>query len=230
MAKYRSYCFTVRPGSKGLNPLPEWPSFVGALTSWLKRQEFAVAVEEMSSTEAVHIHGQVWLPQPGREKGKINSALQSICERSFQDWQLDNLRCLRKGTTIAYSDWYHSYLEDNELKVDEVKHIINNPPHKTQEYYPSEAEQELVQARAHAADPKLFRWEQHWFLYKSEKNIDTCSFENCTKFVYYIYNVARLEQLPRSRREIREHICLLYGYINKLTIEVDFKAMTEMST
>lgn len=139
MEKHRSYCFTVRPGATGQPGLSQETE--QRLMVWMKKQPYAVAVIE-GEDESRHLHGQVWLEDPGCVRGQINTSLKRICEATIENWTKNNAKVLCQGTRIAYSDWFMSYLDPetrDKCKILDYKyHVINNPPDKTEEYYPSE--------------------------------------------------------------------------------------------
>lgn len=220
---YRSYCFTVRP-LQGLSKETE-----SLILRWLRKQHKAFATIE-GEDEARHMHGQIWLEEP-RERGKINQSLKRICEKSINGWSAVEAKVLSKGTRIAYSDWFDSYLDNDLKKSHNFKYIvINNPPDKTEEYYPSLTEQEKIQEEARAVDKQMHRWEQAWFDYReskyfnNSKNIKSHYF-NIDKFVRRRWFVTREELGPRCPKIQKNFIRFLYCYINKLAFEPDWNAI-----
>lgn len=218
---YRSYCFTVRP-LQGLSKETE-----SLILRWLRKQHKAFATIE-GDDEARHMHGQIWLEEP-RERGKVNQSLKRICEKSIVDWSAVEAKVLSKGTRIAYSDWFDSYLDDDLTKSHNFKYIvINNPPDKTEEYYPSQQEQDQIQQEANAVDKQMHRWEQAWFNYIKEKNIKnghSIIYGAIDKFVRRRWFVTREELGPRCPKIQKNFIRYLYCYINKLTNEPNWEAL-----
>lgn len=135
MDKYKAFAFTVRPGTG----MP--PELRQGLVRWMKLQTSAFAVAEMRGTEAEHIHGQIFC-ENAREIGKINVALNRICEKHIETWSQANKTVLNQGTRIAYNDnFIKEYLLNNEDKEEEVDIVINHinfPEGKgARDYYPS---------------------------------------------------------------------------------------------
>lgn len=215
---FRSYCFTVRP-LQGLTQLTE-----GEILKWLKKQDYAFATIE-GKDEARHMHGQIWLKEP-RARGKVNQSIKRICERSINEWAAIEAKVLSKGTKIAYSDWFDSYLNNDLEKSHEFEYIvINNPPDKTEEFYPSQEEQERIQGEAHAVDKQMHRWEQVW--YTREPKESSIIYNNIDRFVRECWFVTRTECGPRCPKNQKNFIRYLYMYINKLTHEPNWKDLVE---
>lgn len=146
--KYASFCVTVRP-MLGLSD-----ETLQALNKYAESQDHAFAVVEKEGPEK-HWHAQFWFNKP-RYRGQIAEAMARICERTIEDWSKPQLKVLRNGVRIAYSDWYSSYLSDNEEK--EAPNVqVDNAPLVTESYYPTQEEQAALQAKVNAADPQLHK-------------------------------------------------------------------------
>ena len=116
-------------------------------------------VTEMESS-AKHAHIQLWFDEPKR-KGDIKKQIERICSRTIEDWSEAEKRVLAQGVKIGYSDWYIDYLLMNDLKSDDPCVLVDNPPPTdTFKYYPTEEEQEKVQAQSNAVDQQMFKLEQ----------------------------------------------------------------------
>jgi len=159
---YKSYAVTVRPRN-GLSDLT-----MSELAKWVAKQDYGVLVIE-SESESRHAHLQVWFNE-GRERGKITTAMQRICDRTIEDFDNAQLKVLRSGVKIAYSDWYADYLIDNKEKEDsdglgEVVYI--KVPDNPLEFYPTEEDQQKVQDKVNAVDKyyhKLLElWNEWWY-------------------------------------------------------------------
>lgn len=143
---FRSYCITIRPRD-GITD-----TTIDATKKWLSKCTYAVAVLEKSQHER-HLHAQIWTETP-KARGDICKQMQRICERTIQDWDTAQLKVLRSGVKIAYSDWYLDYLVDNDDK-EPPNILIENPPQFSMNYYPTEEEQENVQTMKTAVDPRF---------------------------------------------------------------------------
>lgn len=208
---YKSYCITIRPRD-GLTD-----KTANSLLDWLKKQQYAVAVIEMEA-EARHIHIQIWNDKT-KARGDVCKAVQRICERTIQDWDAAQLKVLRSGVKIAYSDWYLDYLTDNDNKgpVSQDNILIDNPPEKTLEFYPSEQEQEDVQRLRTATDPRFAQLEIECLKYLGENGELLISMKNVAQFLCYAMFEARSIKCVTQQRD-RTALCkTLYHYMIKST-------------
>jgi hypothetical protein len=87
-----------------------------------------------------------------------------------RDWDTAQLKVLRSGVKIAYSDWYLDYLVDNDDK-DPAHIIIDNAPQLTMNYYPTEEEQADIQTMKTAVDPRFADLEIKCREYLGERSI-----------------------------------------------------------
>lgn len=202
---YKSFAITVRPRLGITNDT------IDAIKSWLNKQNHSVAVLEMED-EARHLHAQIWLDE-GRTKDDVGKAVKRICERTIEDWDAAQAKVLRGGIKIAYTDWYLEYLLDNENK-ENPNVIINNPPDKTEQYYPSEEEQEAVRLCSTATDPRFFKMEQDANVYftKYDKEI---TLKNVAAWLCYVMFEERTMKVLINQRD-RTALCkTLYAYMTK---------------
>lgn len=134
-----------------------------ALEKYIKKQDYAYMCLEKTD-DARHAHIQVWFNEP-RPRGDVCKALQRICERTIEDFNSCQLKVLRNGVRIAYSDWYLDYLEENESKIGDEKgvEIYSHVPDRSLEYYPTEEEQEKTKELANSADPRFTKLEQQFW-------------------------------------------------------------------
>ena len=207
---YRSFALTIRP-RMGITS-----NTIDAFKSWLLKQPYAVAVTEMEH-QARHLHAQIWLDE-GRTKDDVSKAVKRICERTIEDWDAAQTKVLRGGIKVAYSDWYLEYLVDNEAKgnVELDSIIVNNPPGRTEQYYPSEEEQELVKAVSNAADPKFLSMEQQCSEYLEKTNQDL-TIKNVAKWLCSAMFQERTMKVLVNQRD-RTAICkTLFAYMSHST-------------
>lgn len=205
---YKSFALTIRPRS-GIST-----DTINAFKNWLKLQTYSVAVLEMEN-EARHLHAQIWLNE-GRTKDDVSKAVKRICERTISDWDAAQTKVLRGGIRIAYSDWYLEYLCDNEDKgeVDDENIITNNPPDRTETYYPSEEEQEKVKAVSQSVDPKYLSLEQQ-FLEWAEMNNKSITHTSVAQYLCYAMFENRTIKVLTQQRD-RTALCKsLYAYVVK---------------
>lgn len=213
MEKYHSFCLTIRP-RQGLTMETQ-----GELLKWIKKQDYYFAVIEMQDV-ARHMHAQIWLETP-REKGKINTSIQRICERTIDDWDPAQLKCLRMGTRIAYSDWYNSYLEENEGKLEAANILAKLIPNKTMDFYASEEEQDEIEAKFLAKDKYFYELEKGWK--DSPWNGSYVSWTGVKEYFAWRWFVERTLPVQRSSVKRLDDYKCLYMYLRKVSIEPDWK-------
>ena len=143
----RSFAFTIRPKNGFTEKTEE------AVLVFLKKQHHAFAVIE-GEEETRHCHGQIWFEKQ-KTKGDLNKSLERLCERTVTDWSPAEVRVLRGGTKFAYND---DFVDNYCQKESHPNIIFNNPPHASEEYYPSQEEQTKIQESANAVDKKFHRW------------------------------------------------------------------------
>lgn len=178
--QYRSWCFTIRP-KNGITDRT-----IECVKTWLDRQDYGMMCEEMTG-EARHVHGQIWMNE-SRPKGVIQTAMCRIAEKSFDEWDAASKKVLRGGVRIGYSDWVLNYCVDNEGKSDPPKIIYDKQPEYTAHFYPTEEEQNKVQAKAKAVDHKYHHLEELWYEYCEDWHIN---FDNVSEFLYDMMFVDR---------------------------------------
>lgn len=146
--QYRSFALTVRP-QLGLTD-----ETLAALNKYAESQDHAYAVVEKEGHEK-HWHAQFWYDK-AKPRGRVAEAIARICQRTIPDWSKPQLKVLRNGVRIAYSDWHLSYLEHNEDK-ESANVQVENAPLDTSPFYPTEDEQAALQAKVNAADPEYHK-------------------------------------------------------------------------
>lgn len=159
---YRSWCITIRPRD-GLSD-----KTLDAAKKWLQKCPYSFAVLEMDH-EARHLHAQIWYNEP-KVRGDICKQIQRICERTISDWDDAQKKVLRQGVKIAYSDWYLDYLAENGLK-EKPNIILENPPDKTLDFYPTEEEQQNIQIMKTAVDPRFANLEIKFYEWVGERDV-----------------------------------------------------------
>lgn len=205
---YKSFALTIRPRAGITNDT------INAFKNWLLKQDYSVAVTEMTN-EARHLHAQIWLNE-GRTKDDVAKAVKRICERTISDWDATQSKVLRGGIRIAYSDWYLEYLVDNEQKgcVELDNIITNNPPDRTEQYYPTEEEQEKVKQVSQAADPRFLAMEQEcseWHALESKE----ITMKSIARWLCYVMFEKRTMKVLINQRD-RTALCkTLYAYMTK---------------
>lgn len=174
---YRSYAFTVRP-KLGVPPDSELER---SLIKYIKKyQGFLVAEKEH---EERHIHGQIFFEDP-KPKGRFNEALESMCEKHLSDWSSPQKRVLRGGTKIAYSDEFFTEYTNKGGDL-----LVESMPQDTNQYYPSQEEQDAVRRRVLAADAKYHHLSEMFREYY--KNDAPAELADIRKFLYDIMFVKK---------------------------------------
>lgn len=160
--KYKSWTLTVRPG-QGLNDTTE-----REIINWIKKQDYGAAyIEYVGDNEASrHIHAQIWCDK-GIDRKQVNQAMERIMKRTIEECNYMQLKVMRDGTKIAYSNWINDYCAENEDK-ETPECVFENWPDTPEEYYPSVEEQDATQRRASAVDKRMQNLEELWFEWNVE--------------------------------------------------------------
>ncbi len=203
---FRSYCITIRPRD-GISDLT-----VEKTKKWLSNLDYAVAVLEMEN-EARHLHAQIWTNTP-KSKGDIAKAVQRICERSVKDWDEAQLKVLRAGVKIAYSDWYLDYLVENDLKTTEPNIIYKQVPPLTLDFYATEEEQQNIQKLKTAVDPRFADMEIKCLAFLGERQVTVKSVASFLADAMFVTRTMKCVLQQRDRIALAK---TLYAYMAKST-------------
>lgn len=204
---FRSFCITIRPRD-GITD-----ETIDAVKKWLPKCDYGFAVLEKDGVER-HLHAQLWFEKE-RARGDINKQVQRICERTIKDWDNAQLKVLRSGTRIAYSDWYNDYLAENENKSS-PNIIFNNIPDKTLSYYPTEEEQENIQTLKTATDPRFADLEIKCLAYL-QNSIYPITIKSVAEYLAYAMFKEKSMKVLLHQRD-REALCIsLHAYMTKST-------------
>lgn len=204
MASYRSYCLTVRPRD-GITE-----TTVSQIKDWLRKCDYGVAVLEKEN-EARHLHAQIWLNKP-RARGDICKQIQRICERSIDEWDRAQLKVLRQGVKIAYSDWYLDYLTENDMKTDEANIVYYSPPDYPTTFYPTEEEQDEIQSLKTAVDPRFCKLEQDYRKWLISKGVVNCSIHSVSMFLADSMFLSKTMKVILHQRDRKALATCLYAY------------------
>lgn len=203
---FRSFGITIRPRD-GITD-----DCVKNVVKYLNRHpQYAVAVLEKEDTER-HLHAQVWYDDP-KYKGDIKKQLVRIVSNSklVHEWDLP-----QKQHTIfvkiAYKDWYNDYLLENDLKIDSPNILINNPPLETDGFYPTQDEQDKVQAIATSVDPRFAKLEQDCLVYLNGSAITLRNIAVYLSFAMYVERSIKVVIHKRDRTALAQS---LYAYMKK---------------
>ena len=144
MKKYKSFAVTISTVEDIQDKLQE------RIVKYLKKQDYAYGVIEHDSQGVRHAHFQLWYEGEGREKGTLRKPLNKIIEQ-YAPLSKTHIAIKIK---IAYNDdWLTEYLQK-----DIIEKLIDNVPTGTDNYYPSEEEQEKVKNQANAVDQRFHRY------------------------------------------------------------------------
>lgn len=204
MASYRSYCLTVRPRD-GITE-----TTISQIKDWLRKCDYGVAVLEKEH-EARHLHAQIWLNKP-RARGDICKQIQRICERSIDEWDRAQLKVLRQGVKIAYSDWYLDYLTENDLKLDEPNIVYYSPPDYPMSFYPTEEEQDEIQSLKTAVDPRFCKLEQDYRKWMREKGVVWVTQKSVSLFLADAMFVSKTIKVILHQRDRKALATCLFAY------------------
>jgi len=199
----KSFALTIRPRD-GITD-----KTVASFKKWLGKQDYSVSVLEMQN-EARHLHAQLWYKEP-KHRGDICKQVHRICERTIENFDTAQLKVLRQGIKIAYSDWYLDYLTDNENKTDNALILTNNPPEKSLDYYPTEEEQEARKNQCNAIDQRMFALEQKFL----EQNPDNHCINAVAQFLSQEMFQNRTIKCIVQQRDRTALCTTLHAYINR---------------
>ncbi len=200
---YRSWCITIRPRD-GLSD-----KTLEAAKKWLSKLTYSFAVLEMQN-EARHLHAQIWFDE-AKVRGDICKQIQRICERTIDDWDDAQKKVLRNGVRIAYSDWYLDYLAENDLK-NSPNIILENPPDRTLDYYPTEEEQQNIQTMTTAVDPRFASLEIKFNDWVGEREI---SLKSVSQFLAIQMFQDRTIKVLLHQRDRKALAVSLLAYVQK---------------
>lgn len=149
--KYRSYAITIATVEDVDGKLQE------ELVKWLKKQDHAYAVIEHNKMGVRHLHAQVWYEE-GKEKGTLSKAL----KRKIEQYAPLSKPHIAIKIKICYNDdWLTEYMSKEIIEL-----LIDNVADNTDQYYPSQEEQDKVMAKCHAADTRFHKmkcdFEEWW--------------------------------------------------------------------
>lgn len=147
MDKYRSFCVTVRP----LNGVAAGSLLENEIMTYLKKKVPYYFICSELENDARHLHIQLWFENP-ITRGQCVTAFDRILQRTI-DYDMNQKKVQHKGVKIAYSDWYSSYLDSNESKI-ECNILDEVLPENSLDYYPTELEQENLLNKCNAIDKK----------------------------------------------------------------------------
>jgi len=146
---YRAYAITVRP-KNGLHG-----AYAEELEKKIKKHSHYVYNYE-EENEARHLHGVLFYEEPKR-KSDIQKLLKRIAEKHDPNWGPASQKVLSGGVKIAYNDgWMDNYIQ----KDSEAENY--QPPDNTDEYYPTQEEQDKVLNRATAKDSYYNNLKEMW--------------------------------------------------------------------
>jgi len=214
MSAHKSFCFTVRP-TNGVAPDSDMEKdFIKFAAKSKDFEAYDMWCEKKD--HARHIHMQVWLSSP-KTRGDVNKQIERVLKKYIKDaddWQ-DQCHTLRKGTRIAYSDWYLKYCEDYDLKADDESIIVHlGRPFDTDPYYASEEEQEKLQRKANAIDKRMASLELLWEEWSEAKDMDL-THENVGTFLSdMMFNERKIMTMCKTV-DMRNLCRTLFHYISK---------------
>lgn len=198
MSEFQSFCFTVRPALG----IPENSPIENAFRDLFRKNLGFIAAEKEDVQR--HLHGQIFYPKGKRKYDFNRDVLVKLCKKHISDWNPSQERVLKKGTRVAYSnDFYTEYVNKNDSIM-----LEDNFPLDAEDYYPSQDEQDKVQARANAKDAKYHHLKELWQEHRHITDIPTL--QSVAQFMYDIMFVEKKYHIiedPRKRSQTTR--CLL---------------------
>lgn len=191
--KGKSFAINIRPKSG----IIENGVLEGKLLSYFDKFEFKAIAFEKTGSER-HLHAQVWLNTP-KSKGDLMKEIRNrICMKYIQDWD-ENHKKYCVIINFAYSDWFETYVSDNQLKIETDENgdiYIDDTPINTEIYYPTLQEQEEFQK--HKFNQKWMNLKNEFF--ESEFYKENFKIYDVAKFMSWMANVEGRYQLHSDKR------------------------------
>lgn len=196
MSRY-CWAFTVRPRLGVSEDSPLENAFIE-----LFRNNAGFLVAEKEGPER-HLHGQMFFPKGKRKHDFNRDFLVKTCKKNILDWDTQQERVLKEGTELAYdNNFYTEYTNKGGVL------LVDDMPANPEEYYPSEEEQNRVQARANAKDAKYHHLKELWDEHREITQIPTL--QSVAQFMYdimFVENKYHVIEDPRKRSQTTR--CLL---------------------
>lgn len=147
MVVAKSFCVTVSPRNGCTD------SNIEEIVKYCKKQEFSTVYKEKRDDGSAHLHIQLWYTKE-RNSGDVNKGFIRICERTIEDWDAAQKK-FAVMTKCAADDWYLNYLDNVEKKGMIGECLYGNEPDCSDEFYPSEAELDLMKKKKNCSDHKF---------------------------------------------------------------------------
>ena len=205
MNKSKSFGITIRPKCGVLSN----SAFQDKILKACKSADYYQCVSEKEDVER-HLHIQLWYNEP-KYKGDIKKKFERICAKEMF-WDADHKRhCIK--IKFCYNDWILNYCEENDIKLDASELLLDNMPAITDDYYPSEDEQEKMLNKSQAVDQKFYRWEELWNEY--EHKVDNPELIDIAKFLGdMMFKSRKIQVIVDDKARKQNCVCLL-AYIQK---------------
>lgn len=198
----KSFGITIRPKC-GIEPNSELES---KILKAIERYDYYHCVAEKTGVER-HLHFQLWTDEEKR-KGDIKKTFTRILQR--EDWWDQGHKKFCILDRYCYNDWYDGYCENNEEKSeDESETLLDNVPAITDDYYPSDVDQEKWKAEKKAVDKTFHNlmvlWYDEWDDEKPEEIWDVAKFFNAM-----MYKQKKIKVIEDKKRRAQRVESLFY--------------------
>ena len=158
--------------------------------------------------EARHLHAQIWIPKTDRNN--IRKALFRIAEKHDPDWGSASKKVLSNGVRYCYND---DFINEYVTKDSELEY--SNIPEDTFSYYPSEEEQEKLQAKKKCADAYFDRLKDLWLEQNPDYQIENYIISQMDVALFYYDQMFKdkVVAVVRDDRQRKQNAKCLYHYI-----------------
>jgi len=205
MNKSKSFGITIRPKSGVVSN----SVFENRILKACKTADFYQCVSEKEDVER-HLHIQLWYNED-KYKGDIKKKFERLCSKEMW-WDADHKRhCIK--IKFCYNDWIVNYCEENDIKLDASELLLDNIPANSEDFYPSDEEQEKMLNKATAVDQKYFGWEVLWHEYEHTKEHPTLI--DIANFLGDMMFKSRKIQVIVDDKARRQNCKCLLAYIQK---------------
>jgi len=192
---YKSYAFTLRPRN---GVAENSPCEQKAIKLVEKYNGFLVSEK---TDEARHLHGQLFFPN-GKRKYDLAKVLISVQDTS----EPAEIRVLKQGIKIAYNDDFYTDYTNKPDSIMLTDKFIQN----SQDYYPSEDEQEKVRNRARATDAKYHHLKELW---EEQEHPQPLNQKTVTLYLYRLMYVDKKINVISDKKCFNQTAKSMFHYI-----------------
>lgn len=169
--EYNSFAITFSPVE------PVKGELLDLFVKYLKGFDYCYGVIEETEEKKAHGHAQVWLEKPRNKDSMIQ-----YFRRNLNKISPDSILKHAVKIKIAYNDdFYMEYLGKGEV----IETLCETVPKNTDEYYPSQEEQDAVQKKANSKNLKYYLAKEKFLESKLELTLEQVASFVCDQMFKY---------------------------------------------